>query len=481
MNFSRHRIVAKSPHRIIALSPHRIIAILVLALALLPAQARAHLKLESSSPAQGDTVRQPLSQLTLTFSEAVDESFLTVTILDAFGRELGVAMNVHPIGASPSKQYMVMLDTPLAGGAFTVKWKSVGKDGHAVTGMFDFLILSDTPASSPSPSPSPSTEIHPPEHGGHHAESTDIAPIFRPETSLLWMFARWLNFTALVLIVGAVAFRFGVLERARVQLGEVVSTDVDDAVRRLALVSAAVVIVSNVLRLWLQFGSVHGPERFFEGTLLSTLILKGGWGKAWLAQTIAAAAYLVSVAIKTDDRSDSWYSAIPFAVVAASAPAFSGHAAAVQQMAIVPILDDAVHVITASAWLGTLAVMMFAALPRVLRSEDGFVKLAGMVKVFSPLALVMAGIAVFTGAMNAFIHINAFSEFWTTPYGRLLALKIGVVVLTMTMGAYNWRVVKPALGTEAASRDLKRSARSEVAMGAIIVVITALLVATPIP
>lgn len=458
----------------------RILGIFVLALALLPAQARAHLKLESSSPAQGDTVREPISQLTLTFTEAVDEAFFTVTILDAFGRELGVAMNVHPIGASPSKQYMVMLDTPLAGGAFTVRWKAVGKDGHAVTGMFDFLVLSST--TSPSPSPSPlSGEIHPPEHAGHHAATTEIPPLFRPESSLLWLFARWLHFTALVLLVGAVAFRFGVLERARVPLGEVVATDVDDAVRRLALVAAAVVIGANVLRLWLQFGSVHGPERLFDAELMTALLTKGGWGKAWLAQTVAALACLIAVAIKTDDRSDSWYSAIPFAAVVAAAPAFSGHAAAVQQMAIVPILDDAIHVIAASAWLGTLAVLMFAAAPRVLRAEDGFVKLGALVSVFSPLALVTAGIAVFTGALNAFIHINAFSEFWTTPYGRVLALKIGLVLLTMTMGAYNWRVVKPALGTQAASRDLKRSARSEVAMGAIIVVITAVLVATPIP
>jgi putative copper export protein len=107
------------------------------------------------------------------------------------------------------------------------------------------------------------------------------------------------------------------------------------------------------------------------------------------------------------------------------------------------------------------------------------VKLGALVNIFSPLALVMAGIAVFTGAMNALIHISAFSDLWTTPYGRLLALKIGLVLLTMTMGAYNWRVVKPSLGTELGTRDLKRSARSEVAMGAIIIVITAILVATP--
>ena len=457
----------------------RLLGILVLALALLPAQARAHLKLASSSPAQGDTVRQPVSQLTLTFTDAVDESFLTVSILDAFGRELGIAMNVHPIGASPSKQYMVMLDTPLAGGAFTVKWKSVGADGHAVTGMFDFLVAA-APSTAATPGTGPATaDPHPPEHGGHHTESTEIPPLFRPESSLLWMFARWVNFSALILMVGAVAFRFGVLERAVRHMGDALTTDVDDAVRRLAFFAAVFVVLSNLLRLWLQFGSLHGPARMFEGDLLGALLVKGGWGKAWIAQTVAAIGYLISVAIKTEDRSDSWYSAIPFAVVAASAPAFSGHAAAVQQMAIVPILDDAVHVMAASAWLGTLAVLMFAALPRVVRSENGFVKLAAMVNVFSPLALVMAGIAVFTGAMNAFIHITAFSDLWSTPYGQLLALKIGLVLLTMTMGAYNWRVVKPALGTEAAARDLKRSARSEVAMGAIIVVITAILVATP--
>jgi putative copper export protein/methionine-rich copper-binding protein CopC len=456
----------------------RLFGILVLALAMLPAQARAHLKLASSTPAQGDTVRLPVSQITLTFTAVVDEKFLTIAVLDAFGRELGVGMNVHPIGASPSKQYMVMLDTPLAGGAFTVKWKTVGKDGHAVTGMFDFLVAA-APAPSPSPSPRPSSAIHPPEHGGHHTPSTEIPPLFRPESSLLWMFARWLNFTALVVMVGAVAFRFGVLERAHKHLDEMLATDVDDAVRRLAVIAAAFVVLSNILRLWLQFGSVHGPERLFEGNLLASLLLKGGWGKAWLAQTAASIGYLISAAIKTDDRSDSWYSAIPFAVVAAASPAFSGHAAAVQQMAIVPILDDAVHVLAASAWLGTLAVMMFAALPRIIRADNGFVKLGAVVNIFSPLALVMAGIAVFTGAMNAFIHISAFSDLWTTPYGRLLALKIGLVLLTMTMGAYNWKVVKPALGTEAATRDLKRSARSEVAMGAIIIVITAILVATP--
>jgi putative copper export protein len=295
----------------------------------------------------------------------------------------------------------------------------------------------------------------------------------------MWIGARWLNFMALVLIVGAVAFRFAVLEKARKRLDVTLIDDLDSSVRRLAVVAAVAAIASNALRLWLQSGSLHGPEHMWESQLLSSMILKTGWGKAWLAQTVASFGFLAAVLIKSRDRLESWFSAAAFAVIAASAPAFSGHAAAVQQMAIVPVLDDVVHVLTASAWLGTLGVLLIAVVPHTLRSENGFSTTSTLVRTFSPFALVMSGLAVFTGAMNAFVHIAAFKELWTTPYGRILALKIGLVLIAMTMGAYNWRVVKPRLGSESATAHFKRSATSEFAMAVIIILITAVLVGTP--
>jgi putative copper export protein len=170
---------------------------------------------------------------------------------------------------------------------------------------------------------------------------------------------------------------------------------------------------------------------------------------------------------------------LPFTVVAASTPAFAGHAAAVQQAALVPIAADAAVMMCTASWLGALAVLMIAAVPRAARTDDGIAKVAMLVRTFSPFALAMAGIAVFTGTVNALVHIAAVSELWATPYGRVLALKVGVVLLTLTIGAYNWKVVKPGLGNEGATANLKQSARAEIAMAAIIVIITAVLVATP--
>lgn len=453
------------------------------ALLLAPRSTSAHTHLASSIPARGDTVRNPLTEIHLTFSEAVAARYTIVMLLDATGHELTMG-TLTAVGGSPSKEYLLSLARPLIAGGFTVRWKAAGRDGHATSGMFDFIVDVPDAVSSIRTTTSATTMTtptgHPPEHAGHHLAAADIPELYRPESSLAWIFARWLNFLALVLMVGAVAFRFGVLERARKHLNdEVLMLHTDDAVRRLAMLAGIAALVSNGLRLWLQSGSLHGPERMWDPQLLAALIFQGGWGKAWLAQTVAAAGFVIAMLIKTDDRAESWFTAAAFAIMAASTPAFSGHAAAVEQMALVPVVDDALHVIAASAWLGTLVILLFAALPRAVRSENGFAKAATLVHTFSPVALTMAGITVFTGGLNAFVQLGAVAELWTTPYGRVLAIKIVLVLITATMGAYNWRVVKPRLGTEAATAHIKKTATAELTIAALIVLVTAILVGTP--
>lgn len=456
-------------------SIQRIVGLLALALSLVPAAAHAHLRLQSSAPAHGDTLRTPLAEIRLTFTQAVDQRFTTITLIDpSTGREIDAGAMLHAIGNSPTKEYMLMLTHPLVSGYFTVKWRTVGADGHAISGMFDFVVA----AGDSMPSTSATNAQHPEEHGGHHA--ADVPALFNPETSLLWIATRWLNFLGLMLIVGTVAFEFFVLNRARIAIGDELATQIDTHTRNIALVAAAAALVSNSLRLWLQLGSIHGTEKLWDSESVSALLLGSGWGRAWIAQTVATIGFAIAAAIKTEDRLDSWFTAAPLALIAASTPAFSGHAAAVQQMAIVPIVDDAIHIITASAWLGTLAVLLFAALPPAALSDNGFAKAAVLVNTFSPFALMMAGVTVFTGTLNAFVQVEAFSDFWKTDYGRVLLIKIGLVLITATMGAYNWRVVKPRLGTEAATSHIRRSAASELAVAAIIILITAILVATPI-
>ena len=449
-----------------------------LALGLMPAPALAHLKLQSSVPAQGDTVRTSLTEIRLTFTQAVDPRYTSITLLDSAGQPLELG-TLTPVGEGKTREFVYRLSTPVVSGSFVVRWKTAGADGHVVTGSFDFVV--DVPnAVTVAPPARTAADPHPPEHTEHHVAETEIEPLYQPD-SLAWILARWLNFIGLMLMIGSVAFRLLVLERSDDRVADDVALAIDRSTRNIAFMAALLALGANLARFWLQSGSLHGSERMWDPALLRAMILETGWGKAWLAQSAAAIAYAIAVRLRSEQPLESWIAAAVLAGAAGSTPAFAGHAAAVEQMALVPIVNDAVHLLAASTWLGTLAVLLLAAVPAIVRvSHQPFNDTAALVRAFSPIALFAAAVAIFTGTVSAFVHIKAVSELWTTPYGKTLSIKLLIVMLTATTGAYNWKVVSPRLGSEAATLHIRRSALAEIVIAAAIVAVTAVLVALPL-
>ncbi len=455
-------------------------ALILLACVLLPTPAAAHLQLESSSPAKGATVRSSLTEIRITFTQGVEPRYTSVTLLDNAGNALALGTLV-PVGEGKTRDFVYRLTHPVVSGDFVVQWKTAGADGHVVSGSFDFTVdvpnavTLDSAASTPAVTTDPADTQH-----EHHQSESEIEPLYDSE-SVAWILTRWINFIGLVLMVGAVTFRFAVLQRAEKAYAGDVFLALDNGTRGIALVAAILALASNLVRLWLQSGALHGTERMWDPALLRAMVFTTGWGKAWLAQTVATSSFAVCTRLRTANPLESWIAAALFAVAAAATPAFAGHAAAVEQMAAVPIVNDAVHLIAASAWLGTLAVLLFAGVPTIVRaSHQPFTDAATLVRTFSPLALFAAAVAIFTGTVSAFVHIKAISELWTTPYGKTLSIKLAVVLLTATTGAYNWKVVSPRLGSQQATLHIRRSALAEVIIAATIIAVTAVLVALPL-
>jgi putative copper export protein len=77
--------------------------------------------------------------------------------------------------------------------------------------------------------------------------------------------------------------------------------------------------------------------------------------------------------------------------------------------------------------------------------------------------------------------MSEISALWQSEYGRTLLLKLAFLSVVAGTGAYNWRRVKPTLGTAAATTALQRSARIEMLAGVLMIAVTAVLVATPTP
>lgn len=148
-------------------------------------------------------------------------------------------------------------------------------------------------------------------------------------------------------------------------------------------------------------------------------------------------------------------------------------------------LFNPIHRLGAGLWIGTLFVLVVAGLGPLLRHEElrdrrGAIA-ADMVNRFSPLALTMGGVVVVFGVITGWRHLPVISDLWTTPYGYTLIVKLLLVAVVFGLGAFNWRRQRPTLGSESAAISLKRSARAELGVAAVVLVVTAILISLPSP
>ena len=148
-------------------------------------------------------------------------------------------------------------------------------------------------------------------------------------------------------------------------------------------------------------------------------------------------------------------------------------------------LANPLHVLAAGLWIGTLFIMLVAGITTVLRDElspeHRGVLVSDMVYSFSPLALSAAPVLVLFGVIIAWQHLHVLSNLWTTPYGITLIVKLCLVALVFALGTWNWRRQKPMLGSEDAALAIRRSATTEVAVAALVLAATAVLLSIPAP
>jgi putative copper export protein len=144
------------------------------------------------------------------------------------------------------------------------------------------------------------------------------------------------------------------------------------------------------------------------------------------------------------------------------------------------------HIIGAGGWIGSLAALTLIAIPTARLLSDGAsdgvdARIAGLVRAFSPTALGFSALLGLSGLLLAWGNLGGLPELWTSIYGRTLLLKLSTLAVVVATGAYNWRRVLPALGQPAASTRLRRSSLVELLAAFVVLVITAALVATPMP
>jgi copper transport protein len=220
---------------------------------------------------------------------------------------------------------------------------------------------------------------------------------------------------------------------------------------------------------------------------VADMMLDSIWGHSMLLQILGALGLLVSLywvhKAREEKRLNAWRSCMIAAAALAVAPALGGHAM-VSEPVIVSLIADVIHVAAGSTWLGTLAVIMMVGISSALKTPDTVrpgERVASMINLFSPIALVCGGTMIATGIISAIFHLPELRSLWTTPYGAALTLKLFFVALLFGAGAWNWRRMKPRLTGDDAIAPMRSSATLELVIAAVVLSITAILVALELP
>jgi putative copper export protein len=247
---------------------------------------------------------------------------------------------------------------------------------------------------------------------------------------------------------------------------------------------AAVVGVSaSMLTIMAGFSRMFFEARMIrampgmDATTMQSVLMGTAWGAAMRIQIIAAFLAMIAFAIAIKRIRGAWLIASLAGAILAATPALSGHAAAATHLSGVLIATDFIHVVGASSWLGNLACVMFIGVPILFRAggEDRWQSIAALVNTFSAVALASAVIVVLSGIIATWIHLEHFSSLWLTTYGKVLLLKLALVMVTILTGAYNFRRVQPALVHEEGTTRLRRSTALELSTAALIVLVTGFL------
>jgi copper transport protein len=488
----------------------------VLALCLiLAAPAGAHSLIERSYPAASAALDRPPRQVELWFSEPIDPTFSTATVVDPAGTRVSGSAEVSPDGRA-----IIVPLQEVPRGFYTVRWRVLSTvDGHTTAGAFAFTV---------------GLGARPPELPGVTAG---------PDPALAVI--RWFGFLAIALLAGAVLFPRLVLVPGLSRIDPIEALRLEDhaaaRLRVLTVVSASAVIAAAAVEVVARALVLTGaPLRdVVAGGQLWTMLLttKPGWA-AVVRVAMAALLLLPQEAWGRILRAAglSWFVLVGAIVVLFGGPAAlvgSAHLAlvvlvatvyglvAVMAAIILPQIPDfripdlrmaspaavavlllgvtinshawgsgplavAVdwgHLLATAAWVGGLACLAVILLGA---REDRAALARALVPRFSRVAAAGLVFTVATGAYSAWLHMPHFAAFAITEYGRYLGVKLLLVAVLVGLGAVTRfgvrRRLERASSVEEATGPAARFvplASAEVLLGVGVLFVVALLTATP--
>lgn len=423
-----------------------VLAILVGVLALGTGIASAHATVETSSPADGQSLPTSPEEISVTFSESVSTVSGGLRVLNADGKQVSTGES----RVSDGRTLVTDISETLPDGTYVATYRVLSADGHPVSGSLLFGVGSSALDRSAQP-------------------TSDGDRLWE----IIGGIARSVLYLAALIAAGVAFFLAFIHDHADDRWRIVPFVRIGSL---LALFGAIGIVMSQAALLTGQGAGAVTDTDVLRDVLNQNL----GWSLALLMIGLAAVHLSTDITKKVVSQSLALYGGLGVTV----SFAVWGHATELAPRAL-SLAADAVHATAAALWLGGLVGL---AMVLSLRSADTVVSTAGIIGRFSRLAfwsvLVLAAAGLTLTITGSDANLNSIV---TTTWGQLVLAKIGLTLIVVIVAAWNRRTLVPSLTTPTEDTNviavrwatLLRTVRAEVLILVVVVGLTAILVNIP--
>jgi copper transport protein len=370
--------------------------------------ASAHAAATETDPASGAVLDAAPSEVVVEFNEPVTPVDAGTGVVAPDGDRA----DTDVVQSEDGTTITIAVDSDLEG-TYLVGYRVVSDDGHPVSGTFTYSVL---------------TETEPPSAEALTAAGTD------PFVQALLYGNRWFGYAALALALGA-----GILLVAGARPRE--------AAAKLVATGLAVVAMTAVLGLPLQAAYENGTGIADLDPAGLQSVMQSNIGLAALLRLLLVLLALPLMRTAVTGEAEPGRPVIAglagVGLALGSTWPLAGHPMASDPV-VVAFIADWVHLVTALAWGGGVFALLILALRKDTEIPDRTSELWIALVPWLLANLIVAGIA------SSLLHIDSIEALTQTQYGRLVALKAGILIVIVAIGLLTRRAL--LRGTEGRKR-----------------------------
>jgi putative copper export protein len=303
-----------------------------------------------------------------------------------------------------------------------------------------------------------------------------------------WIIARWVTFVATVLAGGACVLALTVIPRSPADEPTRIAAARDSA--RVGLAATLALIPAGLMRLADQLFALRSPgDPFLAGFMPLMTATTWGTGFVWQAAATLVALSGFALALAAPASRARWLLAALGAVGLCATPSVQGHAIGSEVYTNLAVAADIAHVTGAGLWLGAIGVigLLGVAIPNgdglvtPTRAARADARLRLLVPLVPPVALPGAVLLLLSGVIATVLKLTDVRDLWVENWGRYVLVKTVLVLIVVALGAVNWRRLGPRLALVDGVPALRQSLIIELLLALLVLLITAVLVVTPLP